>query len=97
VGALIVRVKYCGGCNSSYDRPAFVKRLQEAFPSARFTFSDAGESDFGEPDFVLAVCGCPVACAARGDTRGSRGQYAVTSQNDFASACDEIRRAESLI
>jgi hypothetical protein len=95
---VIVRVKYCGGCNSSYDRPAFVERVREAFPSARFTFSDAaGEPDFGEPDIVLAVCGCPAACAARGDIRGSRGQYTVTSQNDFASACDEIRRAESLI
>ena len=101
---MIVRVKYCGGCNSSYDRPALVKRLQEAFPSARFVFSDAA----GAPDFVLAVCGCPVACAAREDediegskdvegsenVKGSRRRFAVTSQSDFTFVCDEIRRIE---
>jgi hypothetical protein len=93
---LIVRVKYCGGCNASYDRLAFVKRLQDAFPSARFVFRDAGSpaSNSDLPDFVLAVCGCSVACAARGDVQvqGNRGQFAATSQNDFTSVCDEIRR-----
>jgi hypothetical protein len=96
---MLVRVKYCGGCNSGYDRPAFVKRLQDAFPSVHFVFSDAG----GAPDFVLAVCGCPVACAAREETQEketrenpeslSAYRFAVTSQSDFASACDAIRRA----
>ena len=88
---MIVRVKYCGGCNSSYDRPAFVRRLQDAFPSARFVFSDTGET----PDFALAVCGCPVACAAREDVRGSRGRFVITSQSDFESACSEMRRVEA--
>jgi hypothetical protein len=69
--------------------------LQEAFPSVRFVFSDIE----GAPDFVLAVCGCPVACAAREDANnracGLGGRFAVTSQNDFASVCDAIRSAET--
>jgi hypothetical protein len=93
---LIVRVKYCGGCNPSYDRPAFVRRLRDALPSARFVFSDAGaDIDDSAPDFALAVCGCPVACAAREDIQGSRGCFAVTSQSDFTSARNQIRRAEA--
>jgi hypothetical protein len=76
-----------------------VKRLQEAFPSVRFAFSDIDDA----PDFVLAVCGCPVACAAREDANtnnracGPGGQFAVTSQNDFTKVRDEIRRAEALL
>jgi hypothetical protein len=77
-----------------------VKRLQDAFPSARFVFRNAGSPvsdagapvlDSGSPDFFLAVCGCPVGCAAREDEPGSRGRFAVTSQNDFASVCDLLR------
>jgi hypothetical protein len=96
---LIVRVKYCGGCNSSYDRPAFVKRVQDAFPSVRFTFSADALTDAGVPDFALLVCGCPVECAAREageagkNLRGTFGRCAVSSQDAFLSVCDEIRRA----
>jgi hypothetical protein len=90
--ALIVLVKYCGGCNSSYNRPMFVKRVQDAFPLVRFTFLDTPA-----PDFSLAVCGCPVACAARENVRGTHGRYVVTSRNGFVMACEEIRRAEALL
>jgi hypothetical protein len=85
---MIVRIKYCGGCNAGYDRTAFVRRLQENFPSIHFTCEDTPLSDF-----AVAVCGCPVKCAAYEDVRGARGRFVASSEDDFSAACMEIREA----
>ncbi|MDR1977412.1 MAG: hypothetical protein LBQ42_01635 [Synergistaceae bacterium] len=87
---MIVRVKYCGGCNASYDRAALVKRIQEMFPSIPFAHADAPGSS---PDFALAVCGCSVRCADYKNFQGSLGRFVIASQNDFFLACQEIERA----
>jgi 4-hydroxybutyrate CoA-transferase len=90
---VIVRIKYCGGCNASYDRTALVRRMQEAFPSIRFVH--AGEPGEDQRDFALVVCGCPVKCADYEDFRGSSGRFVVASQNDFPGACREIEKGSS--
>jgi hypothetical protein len=88
---VIVKVKYCGGCNTSYDRTALVRHVQETFPSIEFVHGDTARRD--KPDFALIVCGCPVKCAAYKDFQGSLGRFVVASQNDLASACREIEKA----
>ncbi|MDR1622023.1 MAG: hypothetical protein LBS00_06595 [Synergistaceae bacterium] len=96
---MIVKVKYCGGCNASYDRAALVRRLQEAFPSIEFVYAATGEVKGTEPrdrqDFALAVCGCSVKCADYKDFQGSLGRFVAASQNDFSPACREIEKALS--
>ena len=32
-----VRVKYCGGCNTRYNRTGLTRRLREDFPELRIT------------------------------------------------------------
>jgi 4-hydroxybutyrate CoA-transferase len=91
-GAVIVRVKYCGGCNASYDRTAWVQRVQEAFPSIEFLY---GETRRDEEDFALVVCGCPVKCADYKNFQGSLGRFVAESQDDFSPACREIEKALS--
>jgi 4-hydroxybutyrate CoA-transferase len=88
---MIVRVKYCGGCNASYDRTALARRIQEAFPSISFVRADEAHED--ERDFALAVCGCPVKCADYKDFQGALGKFVVASQGGFSSACGEIEKA----
>jgi hypothetical protein len=96
---VIVKVKYCGGCNAGYDRTALVRRIQEAFPSIDFVYtatqkdeSQGNEFQGNRQDFALIVCGCPVRCADYKDFQGSLGRSVVASQNDLASACQEIEK-----
>lgn len=99
---MIVKVKYCGGCNASYDRTALVRRVREAFPSIRFVHANEtrwDEKDFDgenfdeknlQEDFALVVCGCPVKCADYKDFQGTLGRFVAASQNDFFPVCREI-------
>lgn len=53
-----VGVKYCGGCNPAYDRGQWVADLKERLPD---TVTLVRSDD--RPDRILAVMGCPTACA----------------------------------
>jgi hypothetical protein len=97
---LIVRVKYCGGCYSSYDRPAFVERLASALPSVEFVYAgpEGPEDDAKVPDFVLAMCGCSVRCAGKGGETGARGsgKFVAWSEADFPAALEALKGAFGL-
>ena len=54
-----IGLRYCGGCNSRYDRVALVKRLESFFPEATFVGAEEGKS---YPAVVVA-CGCSSRCA----------------------------------
>lgn len=56
---LRVGIKFCGGCNPRYDRPALVSRLAGRFPRVCFLPVAEGE----RYDAVAVVCGCLAACA----------------------------------
>ena len=56
---LKIRIKYCGGCNPNYDRPALVELIKERLGN-RVAFVE-GEGDI--ISLVLAVTGCSTACA----------------------------------
>lgn len=53
-----VGVKYCGGCNCTYDRGREVQRLKEQFPGIKFRSGCLPE----ECGLWLVVCGCARAC-----------------------------------
>jgi hypothetical protein len=56
---LTIGVKYCGGCNPEYDRVTLAKEMAGRLgPYARFI--PAGPEG---ADLILAVHGCPTACA----------------------------------
>jgi hypothetical protein len=73
-----VGVKYCGGCNPHIERSGFVDKLKEKF---------AGEGELrlticrgtGEWDLGILVCGCPVACADRPETRSRARKWIVVA------------------
>lgn len=54
-----IGVKYCGGCNSRYDRTKQVAKLIQQFPTHTFTYQPGQEVC----DICLLVCGCMTACA----------------------------------
>ncbi|AFM24315.1 hypothetical protein [Desulfomonile tiedjei] len=71
-----VGIKYCGGCNPQIERSEIVDRLTRLFPEDWLL-------ERGEPadrwDIVILVCGCPVACLDRPETRGLARNYILIS------------------
>ena len=88
---MIVKVKYCGGCNPRYDRVAFFKRLGKSFPEISF------QSDpEGIPCAGLVICGCDAACADASGCIGSSGRVTVWKDDAFDAVCRFLKEiAES--
>ncbi len=58
-GPLKIGLKYCGGCKPDYDRVALAEEIRARLgPSAVFVRPDSEAVDL-----ILAVQGCPTACA----------------------------------
>jgi hypothetical protein len=64
VGKHSVGIRYCGGCNSRYDRVAAVKALEYSFPQVSFVPADSRQ------ELTLLICGCSSQCVYRGDLTG---------------------------
>jgi 4-hydroxybutyrate CoA-transferase len=65
---LLVGVKFCGGCNSGYDRRAAYEKIKDgvsgataAEKGAGINFEQAKESV--RYDALLVICGCANRCA----------------------------------
>jgi hypothetical protein len=53
-----IEVKYCGGCDPSYDRVAFFERIRSA-AAGSIQWASYGQD---ESDALLLICGCARAC-----------------------------------
>jgi len=74
-----IAVKYCGGCNTRYDRVGLVKRLAEDFVG-QCAFAGV---DAPDPWLVLIVGGCGSNCASQSDRHGTHGRLVVSSADDY--------------
>ncbi len=65
-----IGLKYCGGCNPSYDRVEYVREIQRA-AGDRFEWVSLDDGDFSA---ILLVNGCDKQCAemAEYETAGIR-------------------------
>ena len=79
-----VAVKYCGGCNCSYDRVAMVEQLRRQFPAA--VVVNAENQDGIQSDLVLVVCGCSSVCAAHNHLEGKHGKVIAARADDYEAA-----------
>lgn len=57
---MIVGVKYCGGCNPTYDRGLKIKETLAEHPDWKWEYAQEGK----EYDILLVAYGCMRACAA---------------------------------
>ncbi len=53
-----IALKYCGGCDCTYDRLEFAKKLKKA-AEGRIEWVTMDDGGF---DTILMIHGCPVAC-----------------------------------
>lgn len=90
---MVIAVKYCGGCNSTYDRGATIERLRREFPD--ITIVNAESQDGVSPDLVLVVCGCSSVCAAHVHLDGKRGKIVTACEGDFAKVRDRLNELTS--
>jgi len=54
----IVAIKFCGGCNPTYERKQYWESVKEAAADA-VTWVGA---DHPNPDMMLMICGCSSSC-----------------------------------
>ncbi|MEA4816621.1 hypothetical protein SDC9_163978 [bioreactor metagenome] len=54
-----IGIKYCGGCNSTYDRKSLYDRLKSEYPNHEIEAVKAGKAY----DLLVVLCGCKAQCA----------------------------------
>jgi len=81
-----IGIKYCGGCNPSYERVEMVHRAQSHF-GHRLLFVHHDQTDL---DGMIFMSGCQRACAA-GDSSRSMPHCSVTENSDFEALMDWLK------
>lgn len=84
--AIRIGVKYCGGCNPTYDRVALVKTIKENLSG----LIEVAGADNGV-DLVLAVHGCVTACADLSDFQGLQ-VFSITDADQAESFLKWIKQ-----
>jgi len=86
---LRIAVKYCGGCNPNYDRVALAEQLLERL----FGMTELVTGD-KVPDLVIAIEGCPTACADLTQYEGLE-VVILTDPTQMQSVVDQIKKRHS--
>lgn len=74
----LVGIKYCGGCNPTYDRLALVEAMKVRLAGV----VDWAASNHDDCDVWVAVMGCDTACADL-TTCGGAEVHLITSPQDL--------------
>ena len=75
---MIIGVKYCGGCNPTYDRKKVLNLLQEEY-NHQFEFAIEGKVY----DIVIVLCGCNRCCAQHSRFIFKYEKFLVKSMEDY--------------
>jgi hypothetical protein len=79
-----IGIKYCGGCNPSYERVELIRRVQ-ALVEDRFLLLGYDQRDSCA---LVFVNGCPRACAGNDLDRQELPSRSITEETDFESLMD---------
>jgi hypothetical protein len=85
-GRMRIGVKYCGGCNPTYERVEMIQRVRSKFKN-QFHFIQYDQKDL---DGLVLMNGCSRACAAQDLNRAEVPRYSVTEENDFRKLMDGL-------
>lgn len=72
-----VYLKYCGGCNETYNRVSEVEKLKKELPDLCFYYDDNHVCDI-----ALIVCGCSNACVCM-DKIKIENKFILKDKEDF--------------
>lgn len=82
---MIIGIKYCGGCNSRFNRGKFVEILMGKYNNV--TFEPAKENF--RYDMVLVICGCFSECANHASLIG-RKKLIINSEHELCKVSKVI-------
>lgn len=74
-----IAIKYCGGCNCTYQRGTAVKKLKALFTEHNYVVGDEN----WVYDIWLVVCGCEKKCVEAQKLVASVRTFIVCSEADF--------------
>jgi len=82
-----IGIKYCGGCNPTYDRTEVVSKLKK-----RLSESDSIETANQGIiyDIVVILCGCNKACANYENLESKYEKVCISSEKDSIKLFDII-------
>ena len=74
-----IGVKFCGGCNPTYERGEAYKKYRAMYPEHQFETVNLQK----KYDRILVICGCEKACL-RDYREAAADEYLIfTKKNDF--------------
>lgn len=79
-----IGIKYCGGCNPSYERVEIV-RLAQSELKDRFLWLRHDQPGI---EFMVLLSGCARACATQDPHPTEIPRYSVTGEDDFENLID---------
>lgn len=80
-------VKFCGGCNPSYDRGQALKEIKEHFTDIDFVNAAEGISH----DLLLVIGGCSSCCASFDQFETKNGVLKMWDKTHIENILDEIK------
>lgn len=86
---LKIGIRYCGGCNSSYDRKKLVLSLIEELDSS-FNIEIAREIEIYE--LIILVCGCANCCVSHEKYNSKKGKIFINNAKDYEILINHIKR-----
>jgi len=72
-------MKYCGGCNLTYERVEMVERVQSRLED-RFLFLRHDQQDL---DGLILINGCPRSCASENLNRIEAPHLSIAGESGF--------------
>ena len=85
---MICGVKYCGGCNSRYNRTAFLERVKNTCPDVEFQYVQP-ESVYHH---LLVICGCQSKCADISKILINGNIYMISEENQFEMLVEKLKK-----
>ncbi len=84
---MVCGVKYCGGCNSRYDRGGAFRKIKDHF-QGRIEFHHAHEGN--DYDVLLVISGCTNNCASVEQYSTKRGIIGIVDESQIDRAIEEL-------
>jgi hypothetical protein len=84
-----IGIKYCGGCNSRYDRSREIQRLIQRFPQHTFVYATHGETCC---DVWIIVCGCVTACASTEGLTAVQRMFTVFTPRQLTAVAEYLEQ-----
>ena len=83
-----IGIRYCGGCNASYDRKELALKLIKELDSY-YNFEIAKENTIY--DLIVLICGCLNCCVSHEKYISRQSKIFISNENDYDRLLKDIK------